>query len=147
MDSGWQELLATVKSYPPEELTRPNVIGAWSVKDLLVHISSWETEFLQAMPLILADQRLPRYSTTYGGIDAFNALVQERAKGLPQDEVLRAFAQSHERLVAAIRSLAPALLQGRPRTHQRLARRLRQDTYGHYAEHALELPRWRGANS
>jgi uncharacterized damage-inducible protein DinB len=140
IDSGWQALLEAVNSCPPEALARPNVLGEWSIKDLLAHVSSWEGEFLKAAPLILADQRLPRYSTTYGGIDAFNALQQERARGLSQAEVSRQLTETHEKLLAAVHSLTSSRrLEGQPRRRDRLLRRLRNDTYGHYAEHTAEL--------
>jgi len=142
VDFRWHAFVGAVYSCPTEGLAWPNAVGHWSVRDLLVHISSWEREFLKAMPLILSDQRLPRYSTTYGGIDAFNALEQELAKGLSQNEVLRELFETHERLLAAVRSIRSTLLLGQARRRERLIRRLRQDTYGHYAEHTAQLGAW-----
>lgn len=133
--------MEVVNSYPPDAMAQTNAAGAWSVRDLLAHISSWEEEFLKAMPLILADQRLPRYSTVYGGIDAFNAQEQVRAKGMSQGDVLRRLTETHERLVAAVHSLPS--MAGHPRRRERLTRRLRQDTYQHYAEHTAQLHAWR----
>ena len=55
------------------ELMEPGVTGAWSVKDIIPHVTGWEEEALTHLPLILAGGRPPRYSVRYGGIDAFNA--------------------------------------------------------------------------
>jgi uncharacterized protein (TIGR03083 family) len=144
LEQEWRALLAAVDAVPGEALTRPGVTGDWSVRDLLAHISSWEVEFLQAVPIILADRRLPRYSATYGGIDAFNALVRERARAQSLDELRRALTDTHARLLA---TLAETPLQ-EARIEARLRRRLSLDTYRHYREHIDQIEVWaRGLGS
>ena len=55
------------------QLTESGVTGTWSVKDLIAHVTWWEEEALKHLPLIIKGGTPPRYSTKYGGIDAFNA--------------------------------------------------------------------------
>jgi hypothetical protein len=40
-------------------------------------------------PQLLEGGKPPRYSVTYGGIDAFNARMTEQKRGLSLEEVLR----------------------------------------------------------
>ena len=48
------------------------------MQDILAHVTTWEEEALRYLPRILEGGTPPRYSTTYGGIDAFNAQMTAR---------------------------------------------------------------------
>ena len=135
----WDGLTESYAGLFDAEMTEPGVAGAWSIKDIIAHVTTWEEESLKHLPLILAGGRPPRYSVTYGGIDAFNAQTAERRRGLSLAEVLRQRDETHRRLVEFIQ-----------RTHEgefvretRCRRRLRLDTYGHYARHAEAIRKWR----
>jgi hypothetical protein len=81
VDRAWQALLASYAGLSEAEMTEPGVTGGWSVKDIVAHVTWWEEEALTHLPLIMAGGRPPRYSATYGGIDAFNAQMTERKSG------------------------------------------------------------------
>src|SRR5688572_26978016 len=134
----WRELLAAVADVPEDALLEPGVVEQWSVRDLLVHVTSWDGELLWALPTILEGRAPPRYSVRYGGIDAFNALVQERSRQLSTADVRRELAAMHECVLAALRELPEEALA----VENRLRRRVRDDTYGHYREHAAHLRQW-----
>jgi hypothetical protein len=77
-------------SYPglsDAELLTPGVQGDWSVRDIIAHLTWWEEEALVHLPLVTAGGRPPRYSTRYGGIDAFNALMAAERRHLSLAEV------------------------------------------------------------
>ena len=95
------------------EMMEPGVTGAWSVRDIVAHVATWEEEAVKALPLILAGRRPPRYSVTYGGIDAFNALKTEEKRGLSLAEVLEERDAAHGRLVGFLESAPDDLLSGR----------------------------------
>ena len=122
-----------------EQMLEPGVAGDWSVRDLIAHVTWWDEESLKHLPEVLEGRRPAKYSDTYGGIDAFNALSTEERKELPLAEVLRRFDERHQQLVAYIRSVPPEELSG----ESRFRRRLRLDTYGHYPEHAGQIRAWR----
>ncbi len=82
----------------------PGATGDWSVRDILAHVATWEEEALTYLPLILEGGRPPRYRVTYGGIDAFNALMMERKRSLPLSEVLRQVEAIHRRIIDLVRS-------------------------------------------
>jgi uncharacterized damage-inducible protein DinB len=124
---------------PEAALTTPGVSGDWSVRDLLAHITTWEGEFLKALPTILADKRVPHYSTLYGGIDAFNAQQQEQSRTLSLAGVRAAMDKTHAALLDAVRETPTQ----EKRIEARLRRRLRQDTYHHYGVHIAQLEEWR----
>jgi len=123
------------------QMLQPGVTGAWSVRDILAHVTTWEEEALQHLPVILKGGKPPRYSVAYGGIDAFNALMTDRKKGLSFREVLRQQEETHRRLVAYIERAPEDQLS----SETRFRRRLRLDTYGHYPIHAAAIRKWRAS--
>jgi DinB family protein len=139
LDRAWEALLDSYSGMSNAELLEPGVTGAWSVRDIIAHVTWWEEEALKHLSLILAGGRPPRYSVTYGGIDAFNAWMTEQRKGLPLAEVLRQRDEVHQRLVVFIE--AEPIDEAAAET--RFRRRLRLDTYGHYPKHAQGIRAWR----
>ena len=119
-------------------INEPGPVGHWSVRDLLGHIATWEEEALKALPVILEGRPLPRYAST-GGIDAFNAREQDRKRGSTLDELNRDLAATRLRLIAYLANVPETAYA----QEGRFLKRLRQDTYRHYHEHADQVSQWR----
>ena len=141
--TAWADFEDSYAGLSEAELLAPGVTGQWSVRDIIAHVTWWEEEALEHLPLIRAGGRPPRYSVKYGGIDAFNALMTERRRDLSLAEVLRQHGEVHARLIAYVRG-APEELY---RTETRFRRRLKLDTYGHYPIHARAIRAWRRSGS
>jgi len=139
LDKAWKAFQESYAGLPDAELLVPGVTGAWSIKDIIAHVSWWEEEALKHLPLILAGGRPPRYSVTYGGIDAFNATMTGQRKDRSLAEVLEQRDDTHRRLVALIHSAPEAQMT----RETRFRRRLRLDTYGHYPKHTRAIRTWR----
>ena len=139
LDQAWAAFEATYAGLPEARLLEPGVVGDWSVKDLLAHVTTWEEEALKYLPLILADGRPPRYSTQYGGLDAFNALVSAQKRGLSLAEVRAQQAATHQRLLDYLRTVPAEPFAD----ETRFRRRLRIESYGHYNLHANMIRSWR----
>jgi hypothetical protein len=139
LDTAWAAFKESYAGLPDARLTEPGVMGDWSVKDTLAHVTTWEEEALKHLPLIIQGSRPPRYSVKYGGIDAFNAQMTEQKRGLSLPDVRRQLDETHRRLVDFIRSAPEDQLT----RETRFRRRLRLDTYGHYPKHAEAIREWR----
>ncbi len=139
LDAAWMAFRESSAGLDGEQMLIPGVTGAWSVRDLIAHVTWWDEEAITHLPLILGGGTPPRYSVKYGGIDAFNALMTERKAGLALDAVRHEFAETHARLVAYLLSLPPDYIM----TNDRFKRRLRLDTYGHYPIHTADILAWR----
>src|SRR5918995_1413106 len=50
IDGAWSELLASIDGLTDEEMHRSGVVGDWSVKDILAHVTTWESEALKHLP-------------------------------------------------------------------------------------------------
>ena len=143
LNEAWLALQESYAGLPDSQLLEPDVTGKWSVRDILAHITTWEEEALKHLPLILKGGRPPRYSTKYGGINAFNALMTKQKAGLALSDVLKQLDEIHARLIDYVRG-APEELFTR---ETRFRRRLRLDTYSHYPNHAKAIQKWRRGRS
>ena len=139
LDTAWTGFASSYADLPEADLLVPGVTKTWSVRDIIVHVTTWEEEAVKHLPDILAGRRPPRYSVTYGGIDAFNALMTARKKDLSLAELLKQQAAVHRRVVALVERAPEDQLA----SESRFRRRLRLDTSGHYPKHAEAIRRWR----
>ena len=142
LDEGWNALQEAYAGLSDPEMMEQGVTGTWSIKDIIAHVTSWETEALKHLPLILAGKKPPLYSITYGGIDSFNARMIEQKRKLSLAEVLRQRDETHRQLVDFIQSVPEEqFIQETCFRH-----RLRLDTYRHYPEHTGMILKWRDNN-
>jgi hypothetical protein len=139
LETEWTAFKDAYAGLPERDLLEPGVTRAWSVRDIIAHVTTWEQEALTHLPAIIEGRKPPRYTVAYGGIDAFNALMTSGKKDLPLEEVVRQQEEVHRRLVSFIEGVPADQLGG----DTRFRRRLRLDTYGHYAGHAEAIRRWR----
>jgi hypothetical protein len=139
LQKAWQGLQESYAGLSDSKLLEPGVTGAWSVRDILAHVTTWEQETLKHLPLILRGEKPPLYSVAYGGIDAFNARMTEQKRSLSLSEVLRQLKATHHRLIDFVES-AP---EDQLKSETRFRHRLRVDTYSHYPKHAEAIRKWR----
>lgn len=139
LEQAWADFKASYAGLSEAQMTEPGVTGAWSVKDILAHVTTWEEETLKNLPLILEDKPPPRYANLYGGLNAFNAQMSEQKRGLSLEEVLKRLDETHRRLIEYVQN-APEEQITRETAFRR---RLRLDTYSHYPEHTRAIREWR----
>src|ERR1700733_12444231 len=139
LDKAWVAFTGSYVGLSEAELLEGGVVGDWSVRDVIAHVSTWEEEALAHLPLIMRGGRAPRYSVSYGGINEFNRLMTERKRELSVSAGLKEQAEIHRRLVEFILG-APEELFVR---ETRFRRRLRLDTWSHYPKHTEAVRKWR----
>jgi len=139
LDRAWEDLKESYAGLSEHELTETGVMGDWSIKDIIAHVTWWEEETLKYLPILLKGGKPPRYSTLYGGIDAFNALMTEQKKSLSLAEVLQQRDGTHRRLIRFVQGVPEDQCKG----GSGFRRRLRLDTYAHYSLHAEAIRKWR----
>lgn len=135
----WKEFEDSYAGLSEALLLQPRVTGDWSVRDIIAHVTWWEQEALKHLPVIREGGRSPRYSVTYGGIDAFNAMMTEQRSGLSLATVLQQHDDVHAALIDYVRQSPEELFV----RETKFRRRLRFDTYGHYPIHAKAIRDWR----
>lgn len=139
IETRWDELLASLDGLSNAQMLEPGVVGDWSVKDILAHVTTWELETLKHLPEIAAGKPQQRYKDAYGGLDAFNALKFEENRTRSLDEVRTRLTDTHAQLLDYLETVPDELLHSR----ERFRTRLRWDTYSHYPIHADHIRGWR----
>ena len=139
LEESWAELKESCAGLSERQMQEPGVTGLWTVKEILAHVTTWEQEALKVLPLVLEGGRPPRYSSLYGGIDAFNAVMTEQKRSLPLPAVMKELDETHRRLVDYVMNAPEEQIT----QETRFRRRLRLDTYRHYRIHARAIRAWR----
>jgi hypothetical protein len=139
LDKAWIAFKDSYAGLSQTDILEPGVTKAWSIRDIIAHVTTWEEEALKHLPAVLEGRRPPRYSVTYGGIDAFNALMTAKKASLSLAEVYRQQEEIHRQLIDAVTRVPENQLT----RETRYRRRLRLDTYDHYPKHTEAIRRWR----
>jgi hypothetical protein len=129
-----------------QQITLPGVLGEWSVKDILSHITYWEQRMLNRFA---TGQGLhpPPGMTVDKFIDYLNHQNYVAHRERPLADVLADFQKSYLQVLEHVARLSDddltnpnryAWWPGEPVWHY-----IRGDTYGHYREHTEPIRAWR----
>ncbi len=142
--SNWEALLAEVGE---ARLTGPGVEGDWSVKDIIAHITYFETWAADnVMALRLGE---PRPQAEYKGLemDEENARIYERLRAKPLAEVRQESQISFQRSYEAVQGLRDEDLYDPEFTRAAGADWIvfdlvEGDTFEHYNDHSVSVRAW-----
>lgn len=142
-----EKLLETIEGLSDEAMLEPGVIGEWSVKDTLSHLSQWEAELVKLLWQAQQGIRPTGLRYTQEEVDAVNAAWQAAHKDRELDSVLSDMQAVRKQTIRRIegfnnRDLNDAQrwpwLRGEP-----LWKVIEVDSFGHEAEHAAQIQDWR----
>ncbi len=141
----WEALIAQV---PRERMTAPGVMGAWSVKDIIAHVTWGEaeiTEVFRRHALVGSDLwNLPQ--------DERNAAMVAESRARSLDDVLAEAERAYPQLLAAVQSLDDADLNDAARYANmpplwRPWQLIAGNTYNHYPDHIPAIRAWLDAGA
>lgn len=155
LDEGRTAWEATLRDVPRERMTQTGVVGDWTVKDIVSHISFWERVSAGRLGGLVSGQP-PTDVELYGAgitpeivaldIDAFNAWQQQRDHDRALDEVLMDEQQAYRRLYTYVRAAREddLLDVGRANwaTESPAWENVAGNSYEHWAEHAASIRAW-----
>jgi len=148
MESARAEIVEAMAGLSDEAMLEPDIVGAWSVRDVLQHISLWEAELVKL--LVHVQQRRRPVGERWSGkldIDALNARWHAETRDRPLDRVRADFAGVRQQTQRRLNELAEAdltetrafpWLKGRP-----LWQYVLEDSAEHDREHAEQIRAWR----
>ena len=142
-----EKFLEAIEGLPNEALEEPGVVGEWSVKDIIFHVSMWEAELVKLLwqaeqggeptSLLIADI----------SIDETNTPWHEQSRTRSLDQVLEDFAGVRKQTQRRVRAILEKnfddpgcypWLGGSP-----LWKWIAEDSFGHEAEHVAQIKEWR----
>ena len=141
-------LLMAINGLPEDVLLRPFVVGTWSIKDTLAHLTTWESEVVTALATLNPKQA--PHILEIEDIDEWNEEQYRVHVRRPLDLILEDFHNVHIQLLKAAEGLDDrtlddsrrfAWMEGEP-----LSYLIAENAYWHEQEHAEEIRRWREEN-
>jgi hypothetical protein len=142
-----EHFLEVIEGLSDEEMVEAGVVGPWSVKDTLAHLSRWEAELVKILWQAKQGQRPTSIHFTHPDIDEVNAHWYQEMHARPLAQVLEDFHGVRNQTVRRVEALSDkdltdpkryAWLDNRP-----LSEWIEADSYGHEAEHAAQIQAWR----
>jgi len=122
------QLETLLNSLSEEQMLRPDVVGSWSVKDILAHLTWWEQAMISE--IVHGVELDPGLNGEPWSTERANALMVEAKRGTPLAEVLAAFHDSYQQMLQVVEDLDEAEL-----ANEELYTHLANNTGNHYAEH------------
>ena len=71
LEKAWTAIKESYAGLSDAQLTEPGVMGNWSVKDILAHVTTWEEEALKYLPLIITRSSSTLYQINSCRFDNF----------------------------------------------------------------------------
>lgn len=137
IESRWSELGAATRGLSLEELIEPNVVGTWSIKEVLAHIAAWEQEGARRIEEIIhgngANLRWPDRDEE----NAFNAEAVAWALTKSVDEVVKRLEEAHRDFMDLLASFGDEVMLAELEVPA--AEWVPGWTYLHYQEHAPQI--------
>ena len=143
MNREWAALEVALAGLSDERMLEKDVIGEWSVKDLLGHMAFWAQQAAKNTELVKAgrqDQivRPDNPETT----DRWNARERHARADRPLAEVRRELEESHRQALAVLADLPEEKL-GLELDGGIFLELYAVDTYDHFREHIAQVLSWR----
>jgi hypothetical protein len=105
------ELLAAIGGMGEVALDRKDVVGDWSVKNVLAHIAAWEAWVVEALPARMTTGATPQlFRQRVEDEDRFNAEEVAEREELTPDEQLMELERTRAELLAYLSGLDAAAL-------------------------------------
>lgn len=142
------------------QLTMPNVIGKWSIKDVLAHILAYESYIADRIEEVLHHETyIP--CKTQNALDAFleqfgypdfgsplldddgpNEWVVEKYRNVSLEDVVMQEVNAFTSIITSLEKLSEEDID-----KHNLYERVASNTYKHYREHIRDIKRWLAINA
>jgi len=146
IETEWDNLQAALDGLTEEQMHQPGVVGEWSIKDILAHITACQT--LLIATLFKAEKGVTPDMTEGGTtVDQQNEKFYREMKDRSFDQVWDDLDASYHQILSRLEGWKEKDLfdpkrfkwmQGQP-----FAEYIAGDSYEHYAEHAVQIREWR----
>lgn len=143
INTTWGEFQTFLASLTEDQLTVPTDAAGWTAKDHIIHLTAWETAALAVLEGKSKREVLNISPEVWEqDDDPINAVLQERYRDMPLDEVMQTFDQNHKNLLKKLNSMTEDDFQ-LPYSHFQpqvtkdfpIIRVVHWDTVHHYGEH------------
>jgi hypothetical protein len=139
----WNGLLAEIG---PARMEEPGVVGTWSIKQLVAHLTWYERQIVEGAQQVLQTGKFVRPNAGKLGIDERNARIAEESQARPLSDVLAESDMVFNHVLHVIMACPTELLNDA----QRLGlpnevvpwMAIANNSYAHYREHEPDIRAW-----
>jgi hypothetical protein len=142
-----EKFLEAIDGLSNEELIEPGVVGDWSVKDIIFHLSMWEADLIKLLWQLSQGEKPSTAYFTNSSVDETNAAWQEISKTRSLDQTLADFEAVRKQTYRRVSAIPDKdlidpdryeWLEGDP-----LWKWIAGDSFEHEIEHAAQIRMWR----
>jgi hypothetical protein len=143
IEQGFQAINSYLDSLSESQVTEPSDATGWTAKDHIIHMATWEDSILALLSGTAQWEHMnvPREIWKQGE-DPINAVIQQRYKDMPLDEVRRKFHENHQRVLDKLKSMSDEDLHKPYNYYQAISKQgrpmilwIQGNTYQHYEAH------------
>lgn len=134
LSESWAKLQKSIYGVNPEDKIVPGPATRWSLKDIMGHITDWEIEAIQKIPLVAAGT----LSEQEYDIDSWNTIHAAQKQDSTLESIEKEFFLIHQQFVTLLMSLSEEQFAS-----ERLIGWIEGCGWGHYDEHTEKILSWR----
>lgn len=145
VQAGYAAFEAALAPLDARQLTAPDAMGDWSVKDVLAHLTCWHLRLLDILDPVQPARvpGIPPQGLEDDQVEGINARFYEENRSRPLDEVLAAFRGSYQQVLAQVQALSDDDLTNAERfawlRDTKVVWVVAGNTYEHYEEHLAAI--------
>lgn len=124
ISKSWLELVKAIRGLNDQQIVKPATVDQWSVKDIMAHITFWESRLIHDIGLLERGEQ-PAESSDY---ESINQEESTRSREASLDDVRAQFDAMHDQVMG--------MLEGTSHISREL---VAGNTYEHYDEHLADI--------
>lgn len=144
---GREKFLQAIEGLSDEEMVQPGVVGDWSVKDILVHLTRWEAELVKLLWQAGQGVKPTTVHFTSSSVDDINARWYAESRDRPLSLALQDFNAVRVQTIRRVNELPEEALVDADHfpwaESQPLWKWIAGDSFEHEAEHEAQIRSWR----
>jgi hypothetical protein len=142
-----EKFLDAIEGLSDEELAREGVVGDWSIKDIMAHLSAWEAELIKLLWQAKQVQKPTSIHFSEVPVDEVNQTWYQASKTRPLERILADYQSVRKQTERRVQAFSKRLLND-PQAYPWLRGRplwewIANDSYLHEAEHREQIQTWR----
>ncbi len=137
-----EKLENILAQFSDEQMVAGGVIGEWSIKDTISHITAWEQRFVIWKEIVVQGKEPDDFPVTWEAVHAMNAESYVVDKMKPLSQVKKEFAESFPQVTASVEDIPAEMLEDLEYFEWRKEPfwvMVAANTFWHYREHMEDL--------
>jgi uncharacterized damage-inducible protein DinB len=143
LDESRERLLVALESLPDEAFYAPGAVGDWTLADLLVHLTAWESEMVTGLMHINQGKRPDKLLAAFDDVDGYNLRTFQANQGRELDRIFDDLQRVRLHLEQWLEEFSDRDLTDPQRFPWSkgfsLAHLIKENSFGHEQEHLPEI--------